>query len=86
MRNPPWSGPRSIFSISAPGRPWTRRFSAALRDDLGRGIHTLPIWMQSIVRELLDATSLAGRRFRRSRRSKTPDATKASSVKGTSRS
>ena len=26
----------------------------ALRDDLEKGFHTLPIWMQSVVRELLD--------------------------------
>ena len=26
----------------------------ALRDDLQKGLHTLPIWMQSVVRELLD--------------------------------
>jgi hypothetical protein len=27
---------------------------AALRDDLQRGLRTLPIWMQSVVRDLLD--------------------------------
>ena len=30
-----------------------RDHGAALRDDLRQGIHTLPIWMQSIVREVL---------------------------------
>ena len=29
----------------------------ALRDDLTQGLHTLPIWMQSIVRELLNTES-----------------------------
>ncbi len=27
---------------------------SAIRDDLRAGLHTLPIWMQSLVRELLD--------------------------------
>jgi hypothetical protein len=26
----------------------------ALKDDLRQGMHTLPIWMQSIVRELIE--------------------------------
>jgi hypothetical protein len=30
-----------------------KRHGAALRDDLKQGLHTLPIWMQSLVRELL---------------------------------
>ncbi len=31
----------------------------ALRDDLRKGVHTLPIWMQSVVRELLDTRTPA---------------------------
>jgi len=32
---------------------------AALRDDLTQGLHTLPIWMQSVVRELLNSAAEA---------------------------
>jgi hypothetical protein len=37
---------------------------AALRDDLRQGLHTLPTWMQSIVRDLLDQIGDGPRRGR----------------------
>jgi hypothetical protein len=30
-----------------------RHHGAAIRDDLRQGLHTLPIWMQSVVRKLI---------------------------------